>query len=325
MIDTTLILIDGLTGSGKSTTAQRLWLHLERCGVAARWIYEHDTSHPIWEAGELQCIFESGAVAPGFATRTLPMRWRRLALHCAASGVRTILESALLQSTVGLLLAMNADEREITSSILACDHAVAGQRPVLVWFRPGDVAQALRAVCDDRCDSGYEAALIKLLAATPYGRDHGLADFAGLVRFYQRWSDLAESLCARLGMPVLALDAPGWPARERRIAEFLGLPPFDEPRVRIEAPSRFLGPFRDMGSDDRLVIAGGEDGLHLDDARHTRLIAHAGATFHIAALCAELSFEDERGGRFHRIGLRGNLPGLSPTWYRVEGEEEVRP
>lgn len=327
MIDTRLILIDGMTGAGKSTTAQRLWLHLERLGVAARWIYEHDTSHPLWETDEMQRIAESGALAPGFAERTLPARWRRLGQRCAESGAATtatILESALLQSTVGLLLAMNADDETIVESALACAEAAAAANPVLVWLRPGDVPQALRAVCDVRRDHDYEAALVALLGATPYGRDRGIADFDGLVGFYERWRGLAEAVIARLAIPVCVVDAVEWTARDCRITDFLALPPIDEPRVRVDGPARFVGRFVNPDADHDFVVAGDENGLHFDNPRLTRLIPWpegdaAARTFLVGALCLEVAFDDERDdGRFHRFELRGPLPGLKPEWRRTD-------
>nr|QEO74252.1 hypothetical protein [uncultured bacterium] len=324
MIDTKLLLLDGLTGAGKSTTAQRLWLHLERQGYAARWFYEHDVCHPIWRPDEQARMAEAGALDPGFVQGVLPMRWRNLAGECRASEQATILEGTLFQSTVGFLLAMNLPDRAIEEHVLAVEETLAGLAPILVYFRPRDVAQSLQAVFEDRRADGYAADLIRHIARTPYGRDSGLSDFTGLVRFYEHWISLVERLAARMRMAnyVLEEGSGDWPSRERRLTEFLGLPPIGELQDRIDQPSRFIGRYRDAGSADELVVAGNEDGLHLDDARRTRLIPARDGGFHIAAMCAELSFGEESGGVFQRIELRGNLPGLSPVWIRMsEGGE----
>jgi hypothetical protein len=314
-----LILIDGLTGAGKSTTAQRLWLHLERHGHAAQWFYEHDTAHPIWPPGEQSRFAEAVALDPSFVNETLPTRWRKLADECSAAAMVTILESTFFQSTVGFLLAMNVAHRVITEHVMAVDEVIAGSRPVLVYFRLRNVAAALQAVFEDRRRDGYAERLIELVGATPYGKGTGLSDFAGLVRFYEHWRALAESLFEQLRMTKLAIegDCGDWRLRERQLTDFLSLPKMREARTRIEAPSRFIGRYRDAGSGDELVVAGNEKGLYLDDARRTRLIPKQDGAFHIAALCAELSFGDQSGGLFQRIDLRGNLPGLSPVWTRT--------
>ena len=61
MINSNLILIDGISGSGKSTTAQRLYLHLLRLGHDVQWFYEHDTAHPILPYHEIEAALDSGA------------------------------------------------------------------------------------------------------------------------------------------------------------------------------------------------------------------------------------------------------------------------
>lgn len=316
-----LILIDGLTGVGKSTTAQHLWLGLEQRGTAARWVYEHDTTHPIWPPGDIQRMVQGGSMPAGFMDTTLPGRWAQLAEACLRGQRCTILESALLQATIGLLLAMNVHERDIVACLRACEQACAPARPVLFWLGHGDVAKSLRATIDDRRGDDYENALVTLLAATPYGRTHHVAGFAGLVQFYDTWSRLAQAACAEFSMPVVPVTATGWPARERQITDALGWPPLAPPRLSIEAPARFIGRYRDTCSQDGLAIAGSEHGLYLDDARRTPLIPRGGASFHVTGMCLEMAFTEERGGRFQRVGLHGHLPGLSPAWERIDNLE----
>lgn len=320
MIDTKLILIEGLSGAGKSTIAQRLWLHLCRQGFEARWFYEHDTAHPIWWPGEQSRIAAEGVVDPAFLNETLLARWRGLADEQAVAGTVTIMESAFFQTAIGFLLAMKFPDREIEAHVLAVERAIAGLDPVLVYFRRRDVARALNEVFEDRRNDRYDASLVEHIGGTPYGKAHGLNDVAGLVRYAEHWCELVESLYMRLGMAKVAIDRSSgdWPSRERQLADFLGLPAIVNVDARIERASRFLGCYRDANSSDELVVAGDEQGLHLADARLTRLIPDRERSFHVEAMCVELSFADERGGLFQRCELRGNLPDLSPVWVRTE-------
>src|SRR4051794_3450112 len=259
-----LILIEGLTGAGKSTTAQRLWLHLERHGHAARWFYEHDTTHPVWRRDEQSRMAETGWLDPGLLETTLLARWRDLADECSNKAVVTILESAFFQSTIGFLLCMNVPDKDIVAHVLAVDRVIAGASPVLIYFRHGDVARWLRTVFEDRRADNYEADLIRYIGMTPYGRATGLSDVAGLVRFLEHWRHLVETLFAQVGMAKLAIDGNSrdWTSRERRITGFLGLPEFVEPSVRIEGPLRFCGRYRDTASSDEIVVADDERGLY---------------------------------------------------------------
>ena len=47
MINTKLILVDGITGSGKSTTAQFIARQLEKNGIKARWYNELEIGNPL--------------------------------------------------------------------------------------------------------------------------------------------------------------------------------------------------------------------------------------------------------------------------------------
>jgi len=51
MIDTMLIIITGISGSGKSTTAQNLAWQYQRNNIQHQWLHEEKTDHPI-RAGE---------------------------------------------------------------------------------------------------------------------------------------------------------------------------------------------------------------------------------------------------------------------------------
>lgn len=74
MIESKLILIDGITGSGKSTTAQFLFDQIQRNGIEVSWYHEDETDHPIKFDEELE-VFESQAQLERFLD-TMPRLWR---------------------------------------------------------------------------------------------------------------------------------------------------------------------------------------------------------------------------------------------------------
>ena len=49
MINTKLILVDGITGSGKSTTAHFIARQMEKNGIKVKWYYEVEKDHPLLE------------------------------------------------------------------------------------------------------------------------------------------------------------------------------------------------------------------------------------------------------------------------------------
>jgi hypothetical protein len=318
-MNTNLILIEGLMGSGKSTTAQRLWLHLRRQGHDARWFFEYDTEHPLWRGEDTTRIAEAGAIEPSYLEETLMTRWRDFADSKAGAEV-TILEGTL--TMVSFLLAMEVPIDKIRDHVLSVQRLIARLNPVLIYLRHGDAAAALRVVCDERSteEFSFEANLLQWLAKLPYGRSHDISRFAGLAGFNKDVRDALESLFAQLAVRKLVIDVTKgtWASRERSLTDFLGLPAMRDGADRIDRPERFVGRFRDARSEDYLAVAAGERGLYLDGPRPTRLISKEDAAFHIEASCAELSFMDERHGQFQQLNAVGNLAGMSPVWVRVQ-------
>lgn len=318
MSATNLIFIDGILGSGKSTTAQWLWLRLIRNNHDAQWFYEHDTTHPIWHLEEQKSMVETGVIEPSFLDDVILSRWGELAAALTGSDKITILESTLLQTTVGFLAAMNLDNQTIKEHVRKLEHAIAGLHPALIYFYQNDVAAALQAICEDRRNDEFDTALIELLGGTPYGKSNQLNDFDGVVRFYQHCREIYDSLLADFPSSKLAIENSGgdWSSYKWQITRFLGLPEMEEICTEINQPARYLGRYKDADSEDALVVAGDERGLYLDDARCTRLIHKSNNTFYVESMCLELSFEEPSRESFQRIKLRGNLPGLHPIWER---------
>jgi hypothetical protein len=93
MIDTNLICVDGLPGSGKSTTAQLLFIHLSRNGYNAEWFYEHQISHPIYKYYDLGKAFGMSPLESKRAHERALRNWKRLANSLRRTGRITILES----------------------------------------------------------------------------------------------------------------------------------------------------------------------------------------------------------------------------------------
>src|SRR4051812_32709825 len=116
MIASKLICIDGIPGAGKSTTSQRLCLHLLKLGYEARWCYEHGPDSPIWRGAERYQFLESGIANPKVVHELVVSRWKRLGAELEASDAVVVLESSLLHTTISIMLAMEIDE----SAILNC-------------------------------------------------------------------------------------------------------------------------------------------------------------------------------------------------------------
>ena len=92
-----LILIEGMIGSGKTTTAEHLRDWLSARGEDVRAFHEGAADHPIRTRRVDELL---AAPAPGGPDEYSASQWRRLAERCRQSDQTIILESVFLQNSV---------------------------------------------------------------------------------------------------------------------------------------------------------------------------------------------------------------------------------
>jgi hypothetical protein len=222
-----VILLEGLPGSGKSTTGQRLQQQLP----SARWVSEMQPEHPVYvfhDRASLNALLADLAAGrhDDVIERALA-KWRSFAEETAASGQLQILDSCLF----GYLTWTLYPHFDVPPAVV---HAYVDQvaeilrplGPQLIYLHQRDVGAALariRPARGGRMLEGYENRAVE----SPFGKRHGLSGFDGLVVYWQAWRELADAAFERLRLAKLAVDTTegDWPAYDRAIGAFLGLPP----------------------------------------------------------------------------------------------------
>lgn len=139
-----LVLVEGMPGSGKSTTAQWLAAELERQGRPARWVYEGEVPHP---------VVGPSPVPPRDWKEILGRHlagWSRFAAVVRDGEATVIVDSAFLQTSVAITLRRNLDGEIIRPFVARIADIIRPLDPALVYFRAADPAAAFRAICDKR-------------------------------------------------------------------------------------------------------------------------------------------------------------------------------
>lgn len=302
-----LVLVEGLPGSGKSTTSHLLALHLERHGRPVRWYWENEMPHPVVTSEAMQRAL-TGSDPPEEFLDGVRVNWRGLAATLGGSADSAVLESSFLQSVVHPMFLRGYDEARILAHVLEVERSIRRLSPVLVLLRQEDVAGAFEATCARR-GAWFVEFLMDRMAGTPYGRAHGVTTRDGLVRYLEAYRDLSDRLVGHLGIQAVVLDA----RRERRstfvgeIAAALGLPPTTDFPTSVPDLTVFTGRYQDVGSDHVLDVVTDGEHLYLDGSERWRLLHRRDGAFEVAGMCLRLDFEAKPNGRVERLACRGSL------------------
>lgn len=318
LIDTRLIFLEGIPGSGKSTTAQRLYLHLLGHGHEARWFYEFDETHPILRAKERHQLLERGTTDTGGIREQFLARWRAMAGSQSDDCGVTIFDGALFQVPIGLLLLMNDDPQQIVRHLVDVGATVAPLSPLLVYFYQDDIARAIAAVCEQRQDDSFADGLVELIAQTPYGKLNQTQDLGGVVTFFEHKHEITESVLQQLEISKLAIEtsAGDWVQYEQQITQSLSLTEI-APFAEVEDPDQYVGRYRSAGESNDLSVTLGPRGVCVDGHDQKRLIHKQDRTFFLEASCLELRFEEDEHGAIRRFHLNGPLEIPESEWTKV--------
>src|SRR5262245_60008230 len=318
MINTNLICVDGLPGSGKSTTAQLLFIHLARNGFEAEWFYEHQTSHPIYKYHDLEKAFGMSPLESKKTHERALRNWKRLVNSLRGTNKITILESTIFQTTAGGLLLMDFSEEEILGFVSRVREIIQELNPVVIYFYQKDIPSALRSIRDRRGDS-FETLLVSQIGRTPYGKKHKIETFDGVIGFYQDLREITDRLFSAFDFRKIAIESsPGrWRDYHDRITKLLAVGRIDHNPEPLKDFGDFVGRYREVKSSDEFVIATDGKFLYLDDPSKTRLIHKGNTTFWVQGMCIEFSFKKNKSGAITRIRCHGDLPGLGKLWVKV--------
>jgi hypothetical protein len=204
-----LVLVEGLGGAGKTTTAG--WLAAEwACrGMSTRCIRERDRVPP---------RFRFPAEGPGYAAEMLD-QWRRFAALVEGEDVAVVTEGHGWQPMAEFLYLAGGDAGQALAFCAELAEIVAPLRPALVYLEPGDVAAHLARL--ERLRPGWLVAMEARDTAA-----HGLARWGGsLLRFWRDWSRVQGEAFSRWPHAKLRVADPqeDWAAARGAILDFVGV------------------------------------------------------------------------------------------------------
>ena len=242
MLRSRVVFVDGLPGSGKSTTAGYIARELEQRGIPCRLLRERETDHPLNVGGDLH---PSGSTtgARMFAAYTVGSfveeclaRWKMFVAEAGRSEHVYILDSHPFQNSLRVLLQMDADPVTLVGYQSQIDAVAAGQDPVQIYLDSGDAGRTLRAIAEQRGPEWTDYA-IAVITDCPYASSRNLRGMDGAVAILQSYKLLLDAFVARSAFPTLLLSGchRHWPDCHAQIREFLGFESCPTPVPHDEA------------------------------------------------------------------------------------------
>jgi hypothetical protein len=231
MRDTQLIMVEGLPGLGKTTTASWLAVRLSDEHLPVCLYLESQPEHPINVGGDLhpagdvtgETYFQRYRPA-SFIQESL-QRWQAFVDDAMQTDAISVLDSYPFQNSIRILLQMDAaldDMREYAAQVEAL---VMPLRPTLIYLSHRDVAHSVQHFSEIGAQRGeaWMDYVARLIAHCPYGEARHLDGASGVLTFIRDYKQLTDALLRESRLPrIVLVDCSGvWDACYRQIETFL--------------------------------------------------------------------------------------------------------
>jgi hypothetical protein len=197
--------IDGLPGSGKSTAAAAIGRRLPGAHV----FLESEPDHPLLVGmpdtmGAAFADIHHVHSTESFATAALEKLERFLA--SAEGDMPYVFESHPIQSTVRVLLQLDASEATVLSFWSELQNKLDSTLPQFVYFQESDPRQALTDIIRSR-GPAWESYVVDAFSRYPWMKARGLSGVDGILEMVAQYSALADRLVGSWRFPLLTLAA----------------------------------------------------------------------------------------------------------------------
>ena len=227
MLNTKLIVLDGLPGSGKTTTAKWLTSQLHQHGVETYWFQETDIAHPLWwyefwnGTNYLPPDFDNTPV-DRFIENSLA-KWRDFVFKAEASEQVYIAESVFFQNAIAMFLMGGAESAQLIDYAHKVQQLAQGLNPALIYFYQNDISEAARKVCSLR-GKEFTEELFNNMEQFPYLKQRKLKGLHGVTVLWREIRKLTDVLFAEYTIPKLGIEntTGDWSTYYEKVLGFLG-------------------------------------------------------------------------------------------------------
>lgn len=295
-----LIVVEGLTGSGKSITAHFIARQLQYNGIPASWVHEGDEPHPILidvKSGIDAYMAEAQA------------RWAAYVDRVGSSDEVKVVEGCYFNNGIESLLAHNVDRPRTLEYADELQALIEPLNPTLVYLVQGDVASALERSFKDR-GTGFRGYVIQFATGLPLAKRRGWQGYEGMVMYWREFVTLTDELFDRHRIRKIKVDnsAGNWDDCNQQVLDCLAIPLIPELRVSPSDAARLVGLYKDRRTGREFAVQHEDGGLTINVflGVRTKLVPRADKAFLTEGWHFDISFEPDgpSGTMVMRIGGR---------------------
>ena len=192
-----LILIEGLPGAGKSSTAEHIGKYYLRQGISCEWFLEEDEAHP---------LDFTGLALKDLSKQLIPL-WGAVLQNVVNNHTVTIIESRLWQNTSLFMYMAEFPVGEIIELQDRVNRALGPASPILIYLYQADVEEALGRLYELR-DDRWMGQEIKKTSRYPWFQSRGKDDFSGWLEFFGEWLNVVDELYSHWPYQKLKVENP---------------------------------------------------------------------------------------------------------------------
>jgi deoxyadenosine/deoxycytidine kinase len=226
MLETKVIILEGIMGSGKSTTGSFLATQLGIHGIPSQFIWEGTHPHPVRLLADLPHPFApwQDLTTEAYIQRSLT-RWQSFVATATQNAAITIFDGQLFHGDMTNLFMMDTTVERLFQYTASIVNLLGPLHPTLIYFYQADLDQALQGVFQAR-GTEWEQYQVNWKTRSPYCVQRSLHGYPGLVAMYHAYRAVTDHCFSQLNLPKLALDtsAGDWSAYSTQVLGFLNLP-----------------------------------------------------------------------------------------------------
>jgi len=293
-----LIIVEGLTGSGKSIMAHFIARQLQYNGIPASWVHEGEEPHPI--------LIDVESNIEDYMAE-MRERWAAYVDQVGLSDRVMVVEACFFNNLIDSLLAHNVDRPGIIQYGDELQALIEPLNPTLVYLVQEDVEKALERSFKDR-GKDFVDYVIQYATDTPLARRREWEGYEGMLKFWQEFVALTDELFQRYRIRKLRIDnsAGNWNDYNHQVLGCLSIPLVPEQGVSQSEALALIGVYKDRKSDKEFTVyyEDGELTINLFLDVRTRLVRWMEEVFITEGWHFEVSFESDglSGASVMKIG-----------------------